>query len=111
MEHEQLVATWMSFMCTAIRKSCGLSGSQFIALAQKYRLISFLADNYELLHYYDNTYIINDVIRYISEQGGNLDDLSGIRWRRFFYQIPVNFFRIKTRVFIGTTYLKHTICL
>jgi hypothetical protein len=30
-------------MGTAIRKSCGLS--QFIALAQKYRLIYFNADN------------------------------------------------------------------
>jgi hypothetical protein len=79
MEHEQLVATWISFICTAIRKAYSLSRTQFIAVAQKYRLISFLADNYELLHYYDNSYIINDVVSYISEQGGNLDELSGIR--------------------------------
>jgi hypothetical protein len=76
MSHEQLVATWMSFMSTAVRKACGLSRSQFVALAKKYRLIAFLADNYELLHYYDNAYIVNDVIRYIYEQGGTIDDLS-----------------------------------
>jgi hypothetical protein len=79
MVYEQLVATWISFMSTAIRKAHGLSRDQFTALAQKYRLISFLADNYELLHYYDNNYIVNDVMRYISEQGGSLDDLPGIK--------------------------------
>ncbi|MDR1127861.1 MAG: DUF3791 domain-containing protein [Treponema sp.] len=45
-------------------------------MAKKYRLITFLADNYELLHYYDNTYIVNDIIRYIHEQGGAVDDRS-----------------------------------
>jgi hypothetical protein len=79
MKYEQVLATWISFMSTAIRKSYGLSREQFTALAQKYRLIYFLADNYELLHYYDNTYIVNDVMRYISEQGGSLDDLHGIK--------------------------------
>jgi hypothetical protein len=76
MSYEQLVATWISFMSTAVRKACGLSRSQFAALAQKYHLITFLADNYELLQYYDNTYIVNDVIRYIYERGGTIDDLS-----------------------------------
>jgi hypothetical protein len=60
----------------AVRKACGLSRDQFVALAKKYRLLTFLADNYELLHYYDNAYIVNDVIRYIYEQGGTIDDLS-----------------------------------
>jgi hypothetical protein len=78
MGHEQLVATWIAFMSTAIRKARGLTRGQFLTLAQKYRLIPFLADNYELLHYYGNSYVINDVMRYISEQGGNVDDLSGI---------------------------------
>jgi predicted RNA-binding protein associated with RNAse of E/G family len=76
MAYEQLVATWMSFMCTALKKNCGLSGNQFTVLAQKYRLISFLADNYELLHYYDNNYVIDDVKQYVKEQGGTLDGVS-----------------------------------
>jgi hypothetical protein len=76
MAYEQLVATWISFMCTAIKKSCGLSGKQFITLAQKYRVIPFLVDNYELLHYYDNRYVVDDVKRYVEEQGGTLDDVS-----------------------------------
>jgi hypothetical protein len=79
MKYEQILATWISFMGTAIRKTYGLSREQFTTLAQKYGLISFLADNYELLHYYDNTYIVNDVTRYISEQGGSLDDLCGTK--------------------------------
>jgi hypothetical protein len=78
MGYEQLVATWITFTSTAIRKANGLTRDQFLALAQKYHLISFLADNYELLHYYSNSYSIKDVIQYISEQGGNVDDLSGI---------------------------------
>jgi hypothetical protein len=73
MTHEQLVATWMSFMCTAIKKSRGLSGNQFIRLARKYRVFSFLNDNYELLHYYDNSYVVEDVKRYVEKQGGTLD--------------------------------------
>jgi hypothetical protein len=76
MAYEQIVATWISFMCTAIKKNCGLSGSQFITLAKKYRIISFLADNYELLHYYGNNYVIEDVKRYVQEQGGTLDGVS-----------------------------------
>jgi hypothetical protein len=76
MAYEQLVATWISFICTAIKKNCGLSGNQFIALAKKYRVISFLADNYELLHYYGNNYVIEDVKRYVQEQGGTLDGVS-----------------------------------
>jgi hypothetical protein len=78
MVHEQLVATWISFMGTAIRNAVGLSRTQFVTLAQKYRLIPFLADNYELLHYYDNSYIVHDVLRYISEQGGRVDELSAV---------------------------------
>lgn len=73
MAYEQLVATWISFMCTAIRKKCGLSRNQFIALMKKYPIIPFLADNYELLHYYDNSYVVDDVKRYVEEQGGTLE--------------------------------------
>jgi hypothetical protein len=35
MSHEQLVATWMSFISAAVRKAYGLSRSQFVALAKK----------------------------------------------------------------------------
>jgi predicted RNA-binding protein associated with RNAse of E/G family len=58
------------------QKKCGLSGNLFIVLAKKYRVISFLADNYELLHYYDNNYVIDDVKRYVKEHGGTLDGVS-----------------------------------
>jgi hypothetical protein len=69
MPRDQLLATWISFMGTAFRKACGLSRSQFTALCQKYHLIPFLADNYELLHYYDNAYVVGDIMYYLREQG------------------------------------------
>ncbi|WP_010257949.1 DUF3791 domain-containing protein [Treponema primitia] len=78
MELEQVIATWISFMTTAVRSACGLSRSQFVILAQKYKLIPFLAAHYELLHYYDNDYVVDDVIRFVHEQGGAADELSRI---------------------------------
>ena len=63
-------------MATAFRKFRGLTRTQFIELSKKYRIIPFLAGNYELLHYYDNEYVVNDIARYIAEQGGSLDELS-----------------------------------
>ena len=78
MEQEQLIATWISLMTTAVRNACGLSRKQFVALAHKYKIISFLFNNYELLHYYDNGYIVDDVIRYVGEQGGTVNELSRI---------------------------------
>ncbi|GHV71460.1 hypothetical protein AGMMS49928_23310 [Spirochaetia bacterium] len=76
MKQGQLVATWISFMNTAIRKTYGLSIGQYIRLAQKYHLISFLADNYELLHYYGTISVVDDVTCYIAEQGGTIDEFS-----------------------------------
>jgi hypothetical protein len=72
MEREQLIATWTCFMISAARKAFGLDRVEFIALARKYHVISFLIDNYELLHYYNNDYVVKDVMRYISEQGGEI---------------------------------------
>jgi len=77
MGKEQQTATWMFMMLTAIRKRLGLSRADFLPIAEKYGLIRFLIDRYELLHYYDNDYIIDDVLRYIEEQGGDYSGLSG----------------------------------
>jgi hypothetical protein len=78
MEQEQVIATWISFMTTAIRNACGLSRGQMVILAHKYKLIPFLAAHYELLHYYDNDHVVDDVIRFVHEQGGNADECSRI---------------------------------
>jgi hypothetical protein len=74
----QRIATWAFFMMTAFRNTCGLSHGRFLHIARKYKLVPFLLDNYELLHYYDNDYVVNDVKKYIVEQGGNADELSGV---------------------------------
>ena len=55
---------------SAMRKQYCLPLKNFLSITKKYRLVYFLTEQYELLHYYDNDYIINDVIRYIEEQGG-----------------------------------------
>jgi len=63
-------------MLTALRKRYGLSQAVFLSIVKKYRIIHFLSEQYELLHYYDNDYIINDIVKHIEEQGGN--ELHGI---------------------------------
>jgi len=62
---------------TILRKQYSLSLMDFLSIAKKYRLVYFLAEQYELLHYYDNEYIINDIIKYIEEQGGSISEFSG----------------------------------
>ena len=71
------MATWMFMMLTVIRKRFGLSRSDFIPIAEEYGVIRFLMDQYELLHYYDNDYIVDDVLKYIEEQGGDCRELFG----------------------------------
>lgn len=60
-------------MGSAFRMQYGLSASQYATVALQYHLIPFLVENYELLHYYSNDYVISDMLKYIHEQGGNLD--------------------------------------
>jgi hypothetical protein len=77
MGKEQQTAIWMSMMMTATMKRFELSRSEFVPIAMKYGIIPFLIDQYELLHYYDNDYIVDDIVKYIAEQGGDLRELSG----------------------------------
>jgi len=63
---------WMNIVMTAIRKRFNLSRMEFVPIAKKYNLIPFLLEHYELLHYYDNDYIVNDSLKYIAEQGGEI---------------------------------------
>ena len=76
MSKEQQTAIWMNIIMTAIRNRLGLSRAEFVPIILKYELASFLIEQYELLHYYDNDYIVNDVIKYIEERGGDLSGLS-----------------------------------
>jgi len=75
MSSEQQKTTWIFFMLTAIRKRLGIALSEFVPIEKKFGLISFLFSNYELLHYYDNDYIVNDTLKYIEEQGGDASAL------------------------------------
>jgi len=75
MGKEQQMATWVFVMLTAMRKRFNLTQKDIVDIVKKYGIIRFLIDQYELLHYYDNEYIINDVMRYIEEKGGGAGEL------------------------------------
>ena len=62
-------------IATAIRKRFGLSRPDFLVITKEYGVIRFLIEQYELLHYYDNDYVVDDVVRYIEEQGGDCCEL------------------------------------
>jgi len=68
MSKDQVVATWVFFMLTAVRKRLGMSMVDFVPYALARGLVRFLFDNYELLHYYDNDYIVDDALRYVAER-------------------------------------------
>ena len=75
MSKEQQIALWINIMMTAMRNRFGLSRDVFTPIALKYKIPQFLIGQYELLHYYDNEYIVDDILRYITEQGGNINEL------------------------------------
>ena len=77
MGKEQQLSTWMFMMLTALRKRFGMPQVVFLSIIKKYKIVHFLTEQYELLHYYDNDYIIDDIIKYIEEQGGNKNELLG----------------------------------
>jgi len=60
-----------------LRKQLGLPYASFAPIVKQYGVISFLWNQYELLHYYDNDYIVSDTLKYIEEQGGNIHGLYG----------------------------------
>ena len=75
MGKEQKIATWIFMILTDLRKRSGSARVVFLSVIKKYRIVYFLSEQYELLHYYDNDYIIDDIIRYIEEQGGTEGEL------------------------------------
>jgi len=75
MEKDQQIAMWIFMVVTALCRRLGLERSEIVQLSVRYQLIDFLFEQYELLHYYDNAYIVDDVLRYIDEQGGNSGEL------------------------------------
>jgi len=73
MSRNQIIATWTAFVLTAMQNKYGLFGDVFAGIIKKYKIIPFLINNYELLCYYDNDYVTDDLAKYIAEQGGSLD--------------------------------------
>jgi hypothetical protein len=75
MSTAQVTATWMFYMLSLLRRRMGLTWNEFDEIQIKYSLAAFLLKQYDLLHYYDNDYIMDDTLRHIKEQGGDIDEL------------------------------------
>jgi hypothetical protein len=75
MGKEQQKATWVFFMMAALRKRRGIVLPELVRLEKRYHIISFLMNHYELLHYYDNDYIVSDIENYIREQSDDVNEL------------------------------------
>jgi len=73
MSKNQSIATWAAFVLTAMQSKYGLLGEAFAQTIKEYKIIPFLINNYELLHYYDNDYVTDDLAKYVAEQGGSLN--------------------------------------
>lgn len=52
-----------------------MTWGEFDEVQSSYSLSAFLLKQYDLLHYYDNDYILDDTLRYIQEQGGDIREL------------------------------------
>ena len=70
MSEQQVIATWIAFAITSFRKMTGWSLERFLSEDGRHGIIRFLEKNYELLHYYDNAAIVNDVLRFVRNNGG-----------------------------------------
>ena len=70
MARNQIIATWVGFVIVAFRKANNLDILQFVKLDARYKLVRFLVKNYDLLHYYDNDYVVNDITRFMTECDG-----------------------------------------
>jgi len=78
MGKEQQIATWLFLMLTALRKRLCLSQAELLPVVQEHGLVGFLVGHYELLHFYDNDYVVDDILMRIDEQGGDTSALRRI---------------------------------
>ncbi len=70
MSEQQIVATWIAFAITSLRKMTGWSLDRFLSEDDRHGIIRFLEENYELLHYYDNAAVTADVLNHVRAHGG-----------------------------------------
>ncbi|MDR1422339.1 MAG: DUF3791 domain-containing protein [Coriobacteriales bacterium] len=78
MSAAQTMAIWMFYMLSLLKRRLGLTWDEFDGIRREYGLSTFLLEHYELLHYYDNDYVVDDTLRYIREQGGDVLELQRV---------------------------------
>ena len=62
MGEEQARATWVFFMLGAARTRLGMTREAFPRLALERGMMAYLFEHHDLLHYYDNEYVVDDVL-------------------------------------------------
>jgi hypothetical protein len=72
MPQNQTIATWLAFVCTALCHKYALPQEGLARLIDKYGIIHFLLENYELLHYYSDATVVGEVADFVTQQGGTL---------------------------------------
>jgi hypothetical protein len=70
MSEQQVIATWIAFTITALRKATEWSLERFLEEDAKFGIIRFLEDNYELLHFGGFDEAADDVLRHVNTGGG-----------------------------------------
>jgi hypothetical protein len=73
MSEEQAQATWVFAMLTATRKRLRLSPKAFAPLVSRHDVIGYLFANHDLLHFYDTTCVVDDILGHMAARDGTQD--------------------------------------
>jgi len=65
MSSDQVVATWVFMVLSRLRRRLNLPTAEFAGLVLANGLVGFLYAHHELLHYYDDDAVCDDVMTYV----------------------------------------------
>jgi hypothetical protein len=72
---QQATATWVFFMLGAARARLGMTSQAFARFALERGMMAYLFEHHDLLHYYDNEYVVDDLLAHLGPEraGGGAD--------------------------------------
>ena len=62
------IAYFLSFCIEQYKMKQGLSGEETITLFEKYNVLSYLSDNFEVLHTQSQQWLMEEIKEYITKQ-------------------------------------------
>lgn len=65
-KHEQDIAYFLSFCIEQYKTEKGISGAESAKILDKYGVLDYLADHYEVLHTQSRQWIMEDIDEFIS---------------------------------------------